>query len=76
MTRQLCMKLNNHGRENSCGQGFRLCQNMFDAMGQFLELLLYVDLKLSEYDGITHFHEKLFFVFLPLNFPCVLHSAW
>ena len=40
MTRQLHVKVNNHGRENSVGHGFRLCQNVFDAMGQFLELLL------------------------------------
>ena len=40
MTRQLRMKVNNHGRENSCGQGFRLCQNVFDAVEQFLVLLL------------------------------------
>ena len=47
MTRQLHVKVNYHGRENSCGQGFRLCQNVFDTVGQFLKLLLEVDLKLS-----------------------------
>ena len=63
MTRQLHVKVNYHGRENSCGQGFRLCQNVFDTVGQFLKLLLEVDLKLSQYDEIVHCHGKFLFFF-------------